>query len=342
MVACLKLLLHLTRALCQSRTDLVVENLALRQQLLVLQNGAKRARLTPCHRLFWVWLSQLWCHWKVPLMIVQPETVIGWHHQAFRWFWRWKSRRQLGRKPLDGDLRQLIRTMSQQNPLWGAPRLHGELLKLGFSVAQRTVAKYLVTQPRSPCPQAWKTFLRNHLSQTVSVDFLSVPTITFRVLHVFIVLWHERRQVLHFNITESPSASWTGQQLREAFAFGSPPKYLLRDRDSIYGQAFRQRCLALGLEERRIAPHAPWQSPYVERLIGSIRRECLDHVIVFDAEHLHRVLASYFDYYHHARTHLSLDKDAPEPRPVQPAERGRIVALPQVGGLHHRYERQAA
>jgi hypothetical protein len=298
MVACLKLLLHLARALCQSRTDLLIENLALRQQLLVLQAGGKRPRLTPWHRLFWVWLSQLWNPWKAPLVIVQPETVLGWHRQAFRWFWRWKSRGQPGRKPIDADLRELIGSMSQQNPLWGAPRLQGELLKLGISVAQRTVAKYMAARPRSPSPQTWKTFLRNHLSQTVSIDFFCVPTISFRVLHVFIVLWHERRQVLHFNITESPSASWSAQQLREAFAFESPPKYLLRDCDGIYGQAFRQRVLALGMQELRIAPHAPWQSPYVERLIGSIRRECLDHVIVFNAEHLHQVLASYFDYYH--------------------------------------------
>jgi len=176
----------------------------------------------------------------------------------------------------------------------------------------------------------------------VSVDFLIVPTLSFQVLYVFIVLCHQRRRVLHFNIVEGPSASWTAQQLREAFPFTSPPKYLLRDRDGIYGLEFQRRAEALGLEEVRIAPHSPWQSPYVERLIGSVRRECLDHVIVLNQAHLRRLLKSYFAYYHQSRTHLSLGKDAPEPRPVQGPQEGNIVAFPQVGGLHHRYERLAA
>jgi transposase InsO family protein len=236
----------------------------------------------------------------------------------------------------------LIRNMSRANPLWGAPRIHGELLKLGLAIAQRTVAKYMIPRVRRPPSQDWKTFLRNHLSSMVSVDFLIVPTLNFHLLYVFIVLSHHRRRVLHFNVVAAPSAAWTAQQLREAFPFTSPPKYLLRDRDSIYGPLFQRRAEALGLEEVRIAPRSPWQSPYVERLMGSIRRECLDHVIVLNEAHLHRLLKSYFEYYHRSRTHLGLDKDAPEPRPVQGPEEGKVVALPQVGGLHHRYERLAA
>ena len=232
--------------------------------------------------------------------------------------------------------------MSRANPLWGAPRIHGELLKLGICLAQRTVAKYMAHRTRRPPSQNWKAFLRNHLGSMVSVDFLTVPTLTLRVLYVLIVLSHPRRRLLHFNVVESPSAGWTAQQLREAFPFTSPPKYLLRDRDSIYGLEFQRRAEALGLEQLRIAPHSPWQSPYVERLVGSVRRECLDHVIVINPAHLHRLLKAYLAYYHRSRTHLSLDKDAPDQRPVQGPEEGKIVAIPHLGGLHHRYERRAA
>ncbi len=232
--------------------------------------------------------------------------------------------------------------MNHANPLWGAPRIHGELLKLGITFAQRTVAQYMVPRSGPRSSHNWKAFLRNHLGSMVSVDFLTVFSMTFKVLYVFIVLLHDRRRVLHFNVVERPLAIWTAQQLREAFAFTSPPEYLLRDRDGIYGLEFRCRVEALGLEELRIAPGSPWQSPYVERLMGSVRRECLDHVIVLNQVHLHRLLKAYFAYYHRSRTHLGLDKDAPEPRPVQGPEEGKVVAFPQVGGLHHRYERLAA
>ncbi len=274
---------------------------------------------------------------------VQPDTVTRWHREGFRLFWKWKSRWQKpGRQPVDSELRQLIGEMSRANPLWGAPRIHGELLKLGFSVSQRTVGKYIVGPPRSRRSQTWKSFLHNHLNQMVSMDFFTLPTLTFGLLYVCIVLDHHRRKVLHFQITKAPSAIWAAQQLREAFAFASPPKYLLRDRDGIYGLEFRARASALGVEEVLIAPRCPWQSPYVERLIGSIRRECLDHVIVMNARQLKLLLQSYFDYYHHSRSHLALDKDAPQPRAVQGVADGKIVALPQAWGLHHRYERRAA
>jgi putative transposase len=322
---------------------LVLENAALRHQLLVLSRNAKRPRWKAADRVFWIWLSRAWSQWRGVLRLVQPDTVIGWHRQGFRLFWRWKSRtRTAGRQSVAPATIDLVRQMSRANPLWGAPRIHGELLKLGISVAQRTVSKYMVRQPRRSGGQTWTTFLRNHLGQMVSVDFLTVPTLRFQVLYVLLVLSHARRKVLHFNVTAFPSALWTAQQLREAFAFTTPPKYLLRDRDGIYGLEFQHVAQALEVEQLRIAPRSPWQSPYVERLIGSLRRDCLDHVIVLNQAHLHRVLQSYFLYYHHCRTHLSLDKDAPEPRRIQPPEEGKIVALPEVGGLHHRYQRQAA
>jgi transposase InsO family protein len=216
------------------------------------------------------------------------------------------------------------------------------LLKLGVAVAQRTVANYEVPRARRPSSHNWKTFLRKHLGGMVSVDFFTVLTISFKVLYVCHVLSHNRRRVLHFNVVECPTAVWTAQQLREAFALSSPPKYLLRDRDSIYRLEFQQRAQALGLEEVRIAPCSPWQSPYVERLIGSLRRECLNHVIVFNQADLQRVLETCFDHYHRSGTHLASDKDAPDPRRVRGPEGGKIVAFPEIGGLKHRYERLAA
>ena len=343
MVAWLVLLFRLAVVTLRRRRDLVLENLALRHQLLVLHRTTRPTRLSGPDRALWVWLARRWRAWKTCLRIVRPDTVIRWHRAGFRLFWKWRSRpRRGGRRPVDGELVSLIRQMSRANPLWGAPRIHGELLKLGIGVAQRTVAKYMLPGSRRPSSQTWTTFLRNHLGQVVSVDFFTGPTLSFRLLYVFLVLSHQRRKVLHFNVVECPSAAWTAQQLREAFPFASPPKYLLRDREGVYGQEFQRRAQALGLKELRIAPHSPWQSPYVERLIGSVRRECLDHVIVLNPAHLHGILQDYFAYYHRSRTHLGLDKDAPEPRPVQGPNASRIVALPQVRGLHHRYERRAA
>jgi transposase InsO family protein len=231
--------------------------------------------------------------------------------------------------------------MSLANPLWGAPRIHGELLKLGIELSQATVAKYL-EHPRKPPSPTWRTFLDSHLKQLVSTDFFVVPTANFRILFVFVVLAHHRCRVIHFNVTAHPTSGWTAQQIAEAFPWGSAPRYLLHDRDSIYAHVFRQRVRGMAIREVLTAPRSPWQNPYVERLIGSIRRECLDHLIVFNASGLRRTLKSYFDYYHGVRRHLSLEKDAPETRPVQPPELGSVVELPEVGGLHHRYERRAA
>lgn len=343
MVCWLNFGLRLAVALLQSRRRLLLENAALRHQLLVLSRKSKRPRFQPLDRAFWVWLSAVWAGWTRAIRLVQPDTVLRWHRQGFRLFWRWKSRTEkAGRKGLAPATVQLIRQMSRANPLWGAPRIHGELLKLGINLAQRTVGKYMLRPPRRSTGQTWTTFLRNHLGQMVAVDFLTVPTLSFQVLYVFVVLSHARRQILHFNVTASPTASWIAQQLREAFPFTAPPKYLLRDRDSLYGLEFQRVIQALGLEELRIAPRSPWQSPYVERFIGSLRRECLDHVVVLSQGQLHRLVQSYLAYHHGWRTHLGLGKDAPEPRRVQPPGEGKIVAFPEVGGLHHHYERRAA
>jgi len=231
--------------------------------------------------------------------------------------------------------------MSRDNPLWGAPRIHGELLKLGIDIGETSVGKYMVRR-RNPPSQSWRTFLENHLKSTVSIDFFTVPTLRFQVLYVFLVLAHDRRQIVHFNVTAHPTAEWTAHQLREAFPFEQVPKYLLRDRDRIFGTDFTKQVEDLGIEEVLSAPRSPWQRAYIERVIGSIRRECLDHVIVFNEGSLYRHVQSFVDYYHESRTHLSLEKDTPGRRPVQPPEAGRVIALPQVGGLHRRYERRAA
>ncbi len=257
-------------------------------------------------------------------------------------FWTWKVRHgQPGRPVVTREARDLVRKMCWENPGWGAPRIHGELLKLGIDIGETSVSKYMVRH-RNPPSQTWRTFLENHVSQLVSVDFFTVPTIRFQVLYVFLVLAHDRRRILHFNVTAHPTAEWTGQQLRNAFPYDKVPRYLLRDRDAIFGNDFREQVRDMGVQEVLSAPRSPWQRAYVERVIGSIRRECLDHVIVFDEASLRRILASYVDYYHRSRTHLSLKKDSPESRPIQRPAVGPVVVLPQVGGLHHRYERRAA
>jgi len=343
MLISLTILLVALGSIFRSRADLELENLALRHQIGVLQRSArKRPRLTRGDRLLWVWLSRIWGDWRRTLAIVKPETVVAWHRKGFRLFWTWKVRRgRLGRPGIAREIRDLIRRMCRENPLWGAPRIHGELLKLGIDIGETSVSKYMV-RGRKPPSQTWRTFLDNHLTQLVSIDFFTVPTLRFQVLCVFLVLAHDRRRILHCNVTAHPSAEWTGQQLREAFPFDQLPRYLLRDRDAIFGNDFREQVRDLGIHEVLSAPRSPWQRAYVERVIGSIRRECLDHVIVFHENSLRRTLNSYFEYYHRSRTHLSLGKDSPESRAIQLPELGQVVALPQVGGLHHRYERRAA
>ena len=319
-----------------------LENLALRQQLVVMKRKCPRPRLRRVDRLFWVWLSRVWRNWRQAVVIVKPETVVNWHRRGFRLFWTWISRRRRSSRPgVNPEVRDLIRKMAAANPLWGAPRIHGELLRLGIEVSERTVSRFL-PRHRKPPSQTWRAFLNNHVKDLVSIDFFTVPTATFRVLFVLIVLAHHRRRLIHFNVTENPTAAWTGQQIVEAFPEDTIPPYLIRDRDRIYGDDFRSRVRGLGIQEVMIAPQSRWQNPFAERLVGSIRRECLDHVIVLGQRHLRKILQIYFDYYRQSRTPLSLAKDAPASRRVQPPELGKVVELPQVGGLHHRYERRAA
>ena len=343
MLISLTTLLATLSSIFRSRAALGLENLALRHQIGVLQrSAAKRPKLNSVDRLLWICLSRLWRDWRSALAIVKPETVVAWHRACFRLFWTWKVRRgQPGRPVISREVRDLIRKMCRENPGWGAPRIHGELLKLGIAIGESSVSKYMVRCRKPPC-QTWRTFLENHVQQLVSIDFFTVPTIRFQVLYVFVVLAHDRRRILHFNVTAHPTAEWTGQQLREAFPFDQLPRYLLRDRDAIFGDDFREQVRDMGICEVLSAPRSPWQRGHVERVIGSIRRECLDHVIVFHESSLRPTFNSYFDYYHRSRTHLSLEKDSPEPRAIQPPEMGSVVAVPQVGGLHHRYERRAA
>ncbi len=325
----------------KTRRHLVLENLTLRHQLAILAASGGRPRFRPADRLIWVCLRRLWNGWREVLVLVQPATVVRWHREGFRHYWERKSRRRPGRPGIDPDLRSLIRKMATVNPLWGAPRIHGELLKLGFDLSEITVSRYLPRRCKPPSP-SWRVFLNSHASDLVSIDFFTVPTARFQVLFCFLVFSHRRRRVLHFNVTEHPTAQWTARQIVQAFPWETAPRYLLRDRDAAYGSSFRRRVAGVGITEVVTAPRSPWHNPYVERLIGSIRRQCLDHVVVLNQKLLHRLLAGYLVYYHRTRTHLSLGKDSPRMRPIQDPSDGEIVEFPQVGGLHHRYERRAA
>ena len=292
------------------------ENAALRQQLAVFKRDVKRPKLHGRDRLFWIALRMIWEDWKSALVIVQPETVVSWHRNRFKRYWRQLSRPKMpGRPPVTGEIRKLVRTMASANPLWGAPRVHGELLKLGFEISERTVSRLMPKKERKPT-QTWMTFLRNHAGQIVSIDLFTVATIQLRVLYVFIVLAHDRRRVVHFNVTKNPTAVWAAQQIVEAFPENTAPRYLVRDRDRVYGHHFIARVEGLGVEDIPISARSPWQNCYAERVIGSIRRECLDHVVVINERHLRRILKSYFQYYHRSRTRLALQKDAPQLRPV--------------------------
>src|SRR5215469_11294956 len=342
MIEILRWLGILIRAAVRRRCDLALENLALRQQLAVLKRRKRVPRLRRKDRLFWVMLSRIWAPWRRALHLINADTVVGWQRKGFRIYWSRVSRRKSGgRPPASPDVTALIRRMAAANPYWGAPRIHGELLKLGLEISERTVSR-LMPKYRKPPSQTWRAFLNNHVQDLVSVDFFTVPTVSFRVLFVFVVLAHHRRRIVHFNVTEHPTAGWTGQQMVEAFPEDTAPRYLLRDRDKIYGREFQQRIRSMSIKEVLSAPASPWQRAHVERLIGSIRRDCLDHVIVLGEGHARKILKSHREYYHRSRTHLALGKDAPEPRTVQPPELGGVVELPEVGGLHHRYERRAA
>ena len=311
--------------------------MVLRHQLNVLRRKSpKRLVFSNIDRLVFAGLYHLVPNVLDALKILTPETVIRWHRAGFRAYWRWKSRPHGGRPTTPVDVRQLIREMSIANPLWGAPRIHGELLKLGIDVGQTTVAKYMAKRRRPPS-QGWKTFLRSHADAIASMDMFVVPTISFRLLYGLLILRHSRRELLWLGVTTHPNAEWISRQLTEACGWKEAPRYIVRDRDGAYGEAFIRRLAAMGIRDRPISARSPWQNGYAERLIGSIRRDCLDHVVVFGEQHLRQLLNSYQNYYNEVRTHLSLHKDAPTSRAVRSV--GRILPLPVLGGLHHQYVR---
>jgi transposase InsO family protein len=323
--------------LFRSRAALQAEVLVLRHQLNVLRRKAPtRLTFSAADRVVFAGLYRLVPGVLDALKILKPETVIRWHRAGFRAYWRWKSRPRGGRPTTSAVVRQLIREMSAANPLWGAPRIHGELLKLGIDVGQTTVAKYMAKRRRPPS-QGWKSFLRNHGDAITSMDLFVVPTISFRLLYGLLILRHSRRELLWLAVTSHPNADWIARQLTEACCWMEAPRYVVRDRDGAYGEAFIRRLKAMGIRDRPTAARSPWQNGYAERLIGSIRRDCLDHVVVFSEQHLRHLLISYQNYYNELRTHLSLKKDAPIPRDVRTV--GRVLPLPILGGLHHHYVR---
>ena len=321
----------------KSKSRLEAENAALRHQLIVLRRKMQgRVRLTTNDRWFLVLLYRWFPSILQVVRIVQPETLVRWHRAGFRCYWRWKSHPRGGRPQVETDLSVLIRRMSIENPLWGAPRIHGELLKLGFEVAQSSVAKYMVKR-HGPPSQGWQTFLRNHAPDIAAMDLFVVPTIGFDLLYAVVIVRLDRRDLVWINVTTNPTAEWIARQLVEAFPWDGAPQYLIRDRDRIYGTVVTRRLRAMGIRDKPIAPASPWQNGFAERLIGSIRRECVDHFIVLGEAHLRRILRAYAGYYNQIRTHRSLDKDAPVSRSVQ--RTGNISSRPILGGLHHHYVR---
>src|SRR3989454_2777921 len=337
MLAILHLVVMFVADIFKSRRRLEAENVFLRHQLnIALRQAPPRLRLRGSDRALLVWMTRLWPSLISAAQVVQPETILRWHRSGFKAFWRWKSQKRAGRPKIDHGLRDLIQRMSKENQQWGASRIHGELLMLGFEVAQSTVSKYMVRGGTSPS-QGWKTFLRNQAQAIAAIDLCVVSTLTFDRLFTFLVLGHGRRQLLWFEVTRHPTAEWLARQITEAFPWASAPTYLVRDNDRAYGHVFTFRLRAMGIRDRPISPRSPWQNPYVERLIGTVRRECLDRVLIFGEAHLRQILSSYAAYYNEVRTHLALGKDAPAGRAVQRS--GAIVAIPILSGLHHHYVR---
>jgi hypothetical protein len=330
-----RLIVWMVVDLFRSWAALEAEILTLRQQINVLRRTApKKQTFNSIDRLIFVSLYRLGV--RDALAIVKPDTIVRWHRAGFRLYWCWKSRRRGGRPMVPLEIRKLIREMSVANPLWGAPRIHGELLKIGIDVGQTSVAKYMARR-RGPPSQGWKTFLNNHTDGIAAMDMFVVPTISFRLLYGLLIMGHGRRHILWFGVTAHPTAEWIANQLTEACGWKQASRYLIRDRDGAYGELFVRRLRSMGIRDRPTSALSPWQNGYAERLIGSIRRECLDHVVVFGERHLRHVLLSYMNYYNEVRTHLSLEKDAPVPRTVERA--GHINCRPVLGGLHHQYVR---
>ena len=342
MLRWLALLTHFIHALVRSQSGLAIEHAALRQQLALFKEKRPKPRLRGADRAFWVLLRRFWSGWSNAIIIVKPETVVGWHRAGFKSYWRWKSRK-VGRPRVARKIPALIRRMIRDNG-WGAPRIHAELLELGYDVSERTVSRYMPNKPPSPdAIERWKAFLRNHRDAIGGMDFLTVPTVTFGVLYVFFIIDHARRRIRHVNVTAHPSAAWVIQQLREAFPFDETIRYLVLDRDAIFKGRVKAAIEDMGMKPKVIRYRSPWQNGVAERWVGTLRRELLDHVVVFNENHLRRLVLEYVAYYNQDRCHLSVEKDAPVTRSVmaRPSATAKVVALPRVGGIQHRYEWRA-
>lgn len=329
--------------LFRTRRALLLENLALRQQLAALKRRRPRPTLTVFDKAFWVLAHKFWSEWKQVLIVVTPETVVRWHRAGFRLYWKLisKARRPIGRRQTPKEIRELIFRMVAENPTWGAPRIHGELLMLGFDISERTISRWMRRAPRNPEPaKRWLAFLSNHREAIAAMDFFTASTLSFGVLYCFFVIGHHRRRILHCNVTRNPSSAWIIQQLREAFPYGSCPRFLLFDRDAKYGMEVPTAVRSMGMTPLRTSFQSPWQNGLAERWVESCRRDLLDHVIALNERHWKRLLSDYLRYYHDDRTHLGIGKQTPHHR-AQETSRGRVIALPRLGGLHHRYERAA-
>lgn len=339
MLKTILLLLRTFAAGVRSRRDLTLENLALRHQLQVALRQNPRPRLQDRDRVLWVWLDRLWPDSRRHLLFVKPETVLRWHRKGWRLYWTWKSRTRLGRRRLSVEVRGLIATMSRDNPLWGTERIRGELLKLGLVVSKRSIRRYRWSKPSGPGSQRWRTFLINELKGIWAADLLVVQTATYRTLYVFFFIAHHRREMVHFNVTASPTAAWIWRQVIEATPWLRRPTHLIHDRDSVYGKDFADRVAQLGFRTVRTPPRSPKANAVAERLVRTLRSELLDHVIILNERHLSAVLSEFSGYYNHDRPHRSLALQPPFPRPDPRV--GRVVARPVLGGLHHAYSRVA-
>jgi putative transposase len=325
--------------LFRGRRNLVLENLVLRQQLSVLKRRHRRPSIGLLDKLFWVVVRRFWSGWKQALIVVTPETVVRWHRTGFRMYWRLISRvrMQVGRRRTPKEIRELIFQIVAENPTWGVPRILGELLMLGFDLSERTISRWMKRAPRDAEPaQRWLAFLRNHREAIAAMDFFTVPTITFGVLCCFFVISHDRRRILHCNVTNHPTSLWTVQQLREAFPFESAPRFLIFDRDAKYGLEVR----SMKIRPVRTSFESPWQNGVAERWVESCRRDLLNHIVAVNERHLKRLLSEYIRYYHEDRTHLGLGKGTPNGR-IRSAASGRVLSQERLGGLHHRYDRAA-
>jgi len=298
---------------CQLKLEVII----LTKQIEILQRTNPKLKIKNTDRLVFSIIKELLSTWKEKLFIVKPEIVIKWHRTAFRLYWRRKSKHKDGRPKVEREVIELIRQIANDNPLWGVPRIHGEMKKLGFNISQSTVQRYVPKRNGRTTGQRWKTFLKNHSKEIISVDFLTVPTINFKLVHVLIVIEHSRRRIIHCNVTKNPTAEWTLQQIRNLLFHYDTPKYLIRDRDGKYGKLFTEGIRHLGINQIMTSYRSPWQNGYVERVIGSIKRECLDHVIIMNEDHLRSILTDYISYYNKYRTHLGINKDSPNGRAVQ-------------------------